>query len=351
MNIETLVRSGRKFNASDVHVVVGLPPLFRVDGEIVTAKGDAISPELSRELAYEGINKTQRESLDREWQLCYSRSFGETERARITVYFRNSNPELSIRLSESHVRTREELRLPAIIDDLARKPNGMIIITGPTGTGKTTTFNYMIDRINSEFRRKIVTIEDPIEFAHASKRSVVVQQELLSDVHGFYQALIHVLRQDPDVIGVGEMRDQDTVRTALMAAETGHLVIATLHTPDAIQSVQRIISTFDEHQQNEVRMMIANTLQAVVAQHLLPHAQGRGRVLCCEILIGTQAVRHNIRENTMHKLYTEVQAGRKFGMISMDHALLEAYQKGDITYDTLMTMARDPGAIKPKFLR
>lgn len=348
MNLETLLRSGRKFNASDIHVVVGLPPLFRVDGEIVTTRGDAVTKELSRALAYEGLNEVQRQTLDRDWQLCYSRSFGDLDRARITVYFRNSCPELSIRLSEPHIRTREELGLPVSIDDLARKPNGMILITGPTGTGKTTTFNYLIDRVNSEFRRKIVTIEDPIEFAHTSKRSVVVQQELLSDVKGFYQALIHVLRQDPDVIGVGEMRDQDTVRTALMAAETGHLVIATLHTPDAVQSVQRMIATFDEHQQNEVRMMIANAVQAVIAQQLLPHAQGKGRVLCCEILMGTPAVRHNIRENTMHKLHTEIQAGRKFGMISMDHALLELYQKGDISYDTAMTMARDPTAMKER---
>jgi twitching motility protein PilT len=171
---------------------------------------------------------------------------------------------------------------------------------------------------------------------------------VLTDVHSFPQALVHVLRQDPDVIGIGEMRDRDTMYTALMAAETGHLVIATLHTPDAVQSVQRIVSAFPGDQQEEVRLMLANTLQAVLAQQLLPDAQGRRRTLCCEVLIGTYGVRHNIRENTIHKLYSELQAGRKFGMVTMDHALLELYQKGDITYDTALTAARDPQSLQAR---
>jgi twitching motility protein PilT len=348
MKMEMLMRTGRKYHASDIHIVVGMPPIFRVDGQIVTARGEAITAETARALAFEGLNDTQRQKLETEWELCVSRTFDEADRARVTVYFRNGNPELSIRLAESSIRTREVLGLPALVDDLARKPNGLVIITGPTGVGKTTTFHYLIDRMNREFARKIITVEDPIEFTHTSKRAIVIQQELLTDVHSFRRALVHVLRQDPDIIGIGEMRDSDTMYTALMAAETGHLVIATLHTPDTILAIQRITSAFPEGQQGEVRHMLANTLQAVIAQQLLPHAQGGSRVLCCEVLIATPGVRHIIREDTIHKLYSELQAGRKFGMVTMDHALLELYQRGEITYDTAVTMAREPDSIKAR---
>jgi twitching motility protein PilT len=348
MTIHTLLNAGRKHNASDIHIAVGLPPMFRIDGEILPARGDVITAEAARTLALACLNDAQRERLEQDWQLCFSTTFGERDRARVTIYYRNGCPELSLRLSEREIRSREDLRLPEIVDELGRRPNGLILITGPTGVGKTTTFHYLIDRINSESRKKIITIEDPIEYTHVSKRSLIIQQEVLTDVKSFYHALIHVLRQDPDVIGIGELRDRETMYTALMAAETGHLVIATLHTPDTVQSVQRIVSAFPEGQQVEVRLMLANTLQAVLAQQLLSDAQGKRRTLCCEILIGTYGVRHNIRENTIHKLYSELQAGRKYGMVTMDHALLALYQKGEITYDTALTAARDPGAMKER---
>lgn len=348
MNIETLLRAGRKHRASDVHIVVGLPPVFRVDGQITIAKGEPVTPEVARTLAYEYLNENQKQTLEKTWQLCFSTTFNEFDRARVTIYYRNGCPELSIRLSEQIIRPREELGLPTLVDEFARKPNGLIIITGPTGVGKTTTFHYLIDRINGEFRKKIVTIEDPIEFTHTAKRAIVIQQEVLTDVRGFREALVHVLRQDPDVIGIGEMREPETMYTALMAAETGHLVIATLHTPDTVLSVQRIVSAFPEGQQSEVRYMLANTLQAVIAQQLLPHAQGGRRVLCTEILVGIQSVRHNIRDNTIHKLYTELQAGRKWGMNTMDRGLLELYQKGEITYDMALSMAREPETIRDR---
>ena len=348
MTIESLIRAGRKHDASDIHIVVGLPPVFRVDGQMITAKGDVVTAEAARDLALESLNDAQRKKLEETWQLCFSVRIGDLERARVTVYYRNAVPELSIRLSESVIRTRDELRLPTLIDDLIRKPNGLIIVTGPTGVGKTTTLHYMIDRINSEYRKKIITIEDPIEFPHQSKRAVVVQQEVLTDVRNFHDALIHVLRQDPDIICIGEMRDPETIYTALVAAETGHLVIATLHTPNTVQSAQRMVSAFPEGQQSEIRYMLSNTIQAIIAQQLVPHAQGGRRVLCCEVLIGTQGVRHNIRENSVHKLYTELQSGRKYGMVTMDHALLELYQQGEITYDAALSMAREPETIKQR---
>jgi len=348
MTIEGLLRAGRKHEASDIHLVVGLPPVFRVAGEIVVARGEPVTPDLARALVDGCLNAEQRQRLETEWQLCFSTMFGQRDRARVTIYRRNGCPELSIRLSEPAIRPRDELRLPAVVDELARKPNGLVLITGPTGVGKTTTFHYALDLINSESRKKIITIEDPIEYTHVARRALVIQQEVLTDVHSFSQALLHALRQDPDVIGIGEMRDRETIYTGLTAAETGHLVLATLHTPDAVQAIQRVISAFESGQQEEVRFMLANTLQGVLAQQLLPEATGRGRVLCCEVLLGSYAVRHNIRENTVHKLYSEMQAGRKFGMITMDHALLDLYQQGAITYDVALSAARDPQTLRAR---
>ena len=348
MDLASLMRAGRKFEASDIHLVVGLPPVFRIDGDIVTSKGEPVTAEQARKIAYERLNEERRRRLETELMLCFSTTFGDTDRARVTVYYRNGCPELSIRLSETRIRTREELRLPSVVDELAMKPSGLVVITGPTGVGKTTTLHYMIDLINAQRRNKIVTIEDPVEYVHSFKKSIVIQQEVLSDVLNFRQALVHVLRQDPDIIAIGELRDQETMHTALMAAETGHLVIATLHTPSAVELLQRMISTFPEGQQSEVRFMLANTLQGVIAQQLLPRANGKGRVLCYEVLIGTSAVTYNIRQNAMHKVYTEMQSGHKHQMITMDHCLLDLYQKGEITYDTAMNMARYPETIKDR---
>ncbi|MEK7487092.1 MAG: ATPase, T2SS/T4P/T4SS family, partial [Planctomycetota bacterium] len=245
-------------------------------------------------------------------------------------------------------RTRQELRLPEVIDDLARKQNGLVVISGPTGTGKTTTFNYMLDLINTERYCKIITIEDPIEYTHTAKRSIVVQQEVLTDVADFQGALKHVLRQDPDVIGVGEMRDRETIYTTLIAAETGHLVIATLHTPNTIALVQRIVSVFSEGQQSEIRQILASCLQGVIAQQLLPHISGKSLLLNTEILIATTAVRAHIRDNDLHLIYSEMQTGSKHKMVTFDRSLLELYQKAEITYDTAINMALHPNSIKER---
>lgn len=346
MKLKSILITARQNRASDAHILVGMPPMFRIGGQIVASRGAALTGEEIESMLGDCLNPEQKARFQREWQLCVSIVFPEVGRSRMTVYRRNGLTELSIRMSDPVIRTREELKLPAILDTFARKPNGLIMLTGPTGVGKTTTFHYLIDLINAERASKIVTIEDPIEFVHSSKRSIVVQQEMLTDVTDFTSALRHVLRQDPDVIGVGEMRDRDTIYTALMAAETGHLVIATLHTPGAVDVVQRLVSAFPEGEQSEVRYMLASALQAVVAQQLMPCATSRGVVLACEVMVGTGAVKNNIRENASHKLYSELQAGAKHGMITMDAALMDLYQRGEITYDTALSAARHPENFK-----
>ncbi len=348
MRLETIIASARRHNASDIHILAGMPAMFRIAGDIIPAKGDALAPAVIDSMIRGVLNDDQIRRLETEWQLCVSMTFPDSGRVRITVYRRNSAYELCIRMSELAIRTRAELGLPAVVEELARKPHGLVLVTGPTGMGKTTTFNYMIDQINAERSGKIITIEDPIEYVHRFKRSIVVQQEVLTDVHNFGTALRHVLRQDPDVIGIGEMRDQETIHTALLAAETGHLVIATLHTPGAADVVQRLVSSFDGAAQNEVRFLLANTLQGVVSQQLLPRAGERGLVLASEILVENQAVRHHIRENSLHQLYSEMQGGRKLGMQTLEQSLLDLYQRGEITYDTARSMARYPDLFKTR---
>jgi twitching motility protein PilT len=255
---------------------------------------------------------------------------------------------MSIRLGESAIRSRTELGLPAVVDELARLPNGLILVTGATGNGKTTTLNYMVDLINRSRRAKIVTIEDPVEYVHENQNSIVVQQEVYSDVPSFRQALTHVLRQDPDVVVIGEMRDIDTVATALTAAETGHLVLATLHTPDAVQTIQRIFGVFPHDQQNNIMYQVANTLQAVLGQRLLRRADGKGLILASEVCIATPAVRKRIREGEPHCLFSEMQMGRKYQMQTFDGSLLEMYQRGEITYDVAISNAREPEAFRQR---
>jgi twitching motility protein PilT len=267
---------------------------------------------------------------------------------RASVYLHAGVPEMAIRLCETAVRSRQELSLPPVVDELARLPNGLILITGATGNGKTTTLNYIVDLINRSRRAKIVSIEDPVEFVHHNQNSIVVQQEVYTDTPSFRQALTHVLRQDPDVVVIGEMRDLETVTTALTAAETGHLVLATLHTPDAVQTVQRIFSVFPHEQQNNIMYQLANTLQAVLAQRLIPRSDGKGLLLACEVCIATPAVRKRIREGEPHLLFSEMQMGRKHQMQTLDSSLLEYYQRGEITYDVAISNAHDPDNIRQR---
>lgn len=328
--------------ASDLHLIAGVPPAYRVNGDILFAEEDALSAEDTTGMVYSLLNQEQQEVFARDWELCISIPHAEAGRIRATFYKRNGHPEISIRFCGGKIPSRESLGLPSRIDDLARRPNGLVLITGPTGAGKTTTLNYMIDLINAERRCKIVTVEDPIEFVHENKNAIVVQQEVLTDTHSFNRALIHILRQDPDVIVVGEMRDHDTISAALTAAETGHLVLATMHSPNVAHAFERIIGVFEGSAQRQIIMQLANALQGIIAQDLLPSSDRNSRVLAYELLIANGAVRNLIRENNLHMLETIIQTGGKDGMLQMDACLHDLYCRALISYDTALSRARNP---------
>ena len=348
MNSEILNRlfaAVNDFDASDLHLVAGVPAAFRVNGEIIIANEDVLTEAQITAIADALMNEPQRKKFEQEWELCISILHSVAGRVRVTFYRRNNHTELSFRFCGEKIATRRDLGLPEKLDDLARKPNGLVLITGPTGAGKTTTLNYLVDLINSERRCKIVTIEDPIEFVHENKRAIVVQQEVLTDVRSFNRALIHVLRQDPDVIVVGEMRDQEAISTALTAAETGHLVLATMHSPNVAHALERIIGVFEGGTQKQIVLQLSNALQGIIAQDLLPSADRSRRVLAYELLVATGAVRNLIRENQLHHLENSIQMGRKEGMTLMDNCLYDLYCKCAITYDTAISRARHPDRI------
>lgn len=348
MNSEKLNRllaAANDFDASDLHLIAGIPPAYRVNGEIVLADADALTEAEVSAMADGLLNEQQRKKFDQEWELCISLLHSVAGRVRATFYRRNGHPEMSFRFCGERIATREELGLPDKIDELARKPNGLVLITGPTGAGKTTTLNYLVDLINCERRCKVVTIEDPIEFVHPNKRAIVVQQEVLTDVRSFNRALVHVLRQDPDVIVVGEIRDYEAISTALTAAETGHLVLATMHSPNVSHALERIIGVFEGSAQKQIILQLANALQGIMAQDLLPAADRSRRVLAYELLVANGAVRNLIRENQLHQLENTLQMGRKDGMMLMDNCLYDLYCQCQISYDTAVSRARHPDRI------
>ena len=338
----TLVAESR---ASDLHLIVGVAPSLRVNGEILFADAGPLSIEDTAAILEAMLNPLQRSTFERDWELCVSLHHAAVGRMRVTIYRRNGAPEFSIRFCGHRIFAREELGLPAKVDELARRRNGLILITGPTGAGKTTTLNYLVDLINRERRCKIVTIEDPIEYVHENNLAIIVQQEVLSDTKSFSRALVHALRQDPDIIVVGEMRDHGAIATALNAAETGHLVLATMHSPSTSQAIERIIGTFEGNAQRQVVMQLSNSLQGIVSQELLPSLDG-GRALASELLIANGAIRNLIRENQLHQLDNAMQTVTREGMQLMDTSLHALYTKCRITYDVAMSRARHPDMLK-----
>ena len=343
--LDRLLSAAHAHEASDLHLIAGVPPAFRVNGEIILADEDALGEQEISALAFGLMNERHREKFERDWELCISLLHPAAGRLRATFYRRNGHPELSVRFTGERIATREELGLPEAIDSFARKPNGLVLVTGPTGAGKTTTLNYLVDLINRERRCKIVTIEDPIEFVHQNNRALIVQQEVLTDTQSFNRALIHVLRQDPDVIVVGEMRDHETISTALTAAETGHLVLATLHSPSTMHALERVVGVFESNAQRQIILQLSNALQGIIAQELLPAADRSRRVLAYELLLANPAVRIMIRDSHLHQLQNTIQTCAKEGMVLMDNCLYDLYCKCLISYDTAVSRARYPERI------
>jgi len=341
-----MLRAAREYNASDIHVMAGLPPAFRVSGEIVIADWEAFSREELAELAKVVLNEAQLARFEAERELCISYYHDDLGRLRVSFYHRMGTPELAIRMCNLEVKAADELMLPPLIDKLCERHSGLIVVTGPTGVGKTTTLNYMVDFINATRRCKIVTIEDPVEFEHRHRKSIVCQIEVTTDTLSFAKCLRHVLRLDPDVICIGEMRDIDTMETALTAAETGHLVLATLHTPNAVSTVERIVGSFEGGRQRQVILQLSSVLEAVIAQRLVPAVDKRRRVLACEILLATTAVRNLIRETNLHQLQNAIVTGRGLGMQTMEDAPARLYREGVISYDQALSNANQPDELR-----
>jgi twitching motility protein PilT len=318
--------------ASDLHLTAGARPTIRVRGRL-TALDDypVLQTEDTREVVYSILNNDQRQRLETDWQLDFAYTIPGKARFRVNAYFQRAAIGAAFRLIPFNIIGIDELGLPPIVHELTTKPRGFVLVTGPTGSGKSTSLAAMIDAINETRDEHIMTIEDPIEFLHGHKRCIVNQRELGTDAQSFSAALKAALRQDPDVILVGEMRDLDTIQTALTAAETGHLVFATLHTQDAPQTIDRIIDVFPSAQQGQVRTQLSVALQGVVTQQLLPTADGSSRVAACEVLVPTAAVRNLIREGKTHQIYSAMQTGAQTGMQTMDAALVALVRAGTIT--------------------
>ncbi|HTY44657.1 MAG TPA: type IV pilus twitching motility protein PilT, partial [Patescibacteria group bacterium] len=295
-----------------------------------------------KKMVYGILTNAQKEMFERDLELDFSLALPSLDRFRVNIHQQKGSVEGAFRRVPLVIPHIEDLGLPPVAIELARKPNGLVLVTGPTGQGKTTTLAAMINLINGERECHIVCIEDPIEFVHTNNKSVIKQREVYADTHSFAEALKRTLRQDPNVIVVGEMRDLETISTTLTAAETGHLVLATLHTPDAPQTVERIIDVFPPHQQQQVRLQLADSLQGVISQVLLPKASTQGRVLATEIMIATPAIRNLIREQEIEQIPTLMQTGSQFGMKTMDKSLKELFQRGLITLDMAMSKVKNP---------
>jgi len=332
--------------ASDLHLTENTPPVLRIDGKLTITKFPPLARDSLKKLIYSILTDEHKEMFEEEKELDFSLALPGLDRFRVNVHIQRGSVEAAFRRIPLFIPTIEELGLPSILPDFARRPNGLVLITGPTGVGKTTTLAVMIDLINKEKEDIVICIEDPIEFMHFNKKSIIKQREVYADTKSFSHALKHCLRQDPDVIVVGEMRDLETISTTLTAAETGHLVLATLHTPDAPQTIERIIDVFPPHQQPQVRLQLADSLQLICSQLLLPRASGVGRVLATEILVATPGIRNLVREQEIEQIPTLMQTGAQLGMKTMDKSLKELYQTGIISYDVAISKAKNPDEFK-----
>ena len=346
MDMNKLFDLVAKEGASDLLISAGAPPVLRVNGQLTRTKGAVLTPEQSKKLIYGLLDPAQKKTFEDKLELDFSLEVGQKHRFRVNVYFQKQSVTAAFRPIPETIPSWEELGLPKFIAEIPSARQGLILVTGPTGHGKTTTQASIIDLINQERAAHIITVEDPIEYIHEHKNSIVDQREVGADTHSFMDALKYVLRQDPDVILVGEMRDLDTIQAALRAAETGHLVLATLHTNDAVQTVDRIVDVFPTGSQQQIRFQLSMVLLAILSQRLLPHADGEGRVLAVELLKNTQGVANMIREGKTHQVLSAMETGAKEGMITMDKSIKELYLEGLITYDEARVHMRNPKELK-----
>ena len=341
MDLKELLKLSIERKDSDLHLTENSSPVLRIDGKLVFIEGDPLRRDDIKKSIYGMLTDRQKEKFESDRELDFSLALEGLERFRVNVHIQRGSVEAAFRRIPQYVPSIEELGLPPAIIQFARRPSGLVLITGPTGSGKTTTLAAMIEVINKERACMIMCIEDPIEYVHRNKMAVIKQREVYSDTLSFAEALKRCLRQDPDVIVVGEMRDLETISTALTAAETGHLVLATLHTPDASQTVERIIDVFPAHQQQQVRLQLSACLQGVASQILLPQAHGKGRALASEILVATPAVRNLIREQATEQIPTSIQTGIQYGMHTMDMSLKLLYKEGIISYQDALTQVKN----------
>ncbi|MEC4685446.1 MAG: type IV pilus twitching motility protein PilT [Nitrospirota bacterium] len=337
--LKTLIEQG----ASDLHITTGSPPRLRIDGKLAPIDHPPLTPAETKTLCYSILTDAQKHRFEEHNELDLSFGVKGVSRFRANIFMQRGAVAGAFRTIPFNIKTFQDLGLPEVINELAKKNSGLILVTGPTGSGKTTTLAAMIDRINSERHEHIITIEDPIEYLHPHKSCLVNQREVTSDTATFHDALRYILRQDPDVVLIGEMRDLETISSALRVAETGHMTLATLHTNSAAQTINRIIDVFPPHQQDQVRVQLSFVLEGIVAQQLIPRKDGRGRALAVEILVPTPAIRNLIREDKVHQVYSMMQTGQaKFGMQTMNQSLYELYVKGHISYEDALARSTVP---------
>src|SRR5690242_17992068 len=348
LNLRVLLEEVIERGASDLHITAGERPMLRIDGDMTRSNIEIVmQPKDTLQLAYSVLTENQKKRFETENELDFSFGIQNLARFRGNCFKQRGCVSLVIRQIPFNVKTFDDLGLPPIIAKLTEKPRGLVLVTGPTGSGKSTTLAAMIDKINKEMKGHIITVEDPIEFIHRHQSCIVNQREVGTDTNSFQAALKYALRQDPDVVLVGEMRDLDTIQAALTIAETGHLAFATLHTNSAAESINRIIDVFPSHQQSQIRAQLAFVLEGVLTQTLLQRAKGRGRIMAAEIMVCTPAIRALIRDDKVHQIESSMQAGKKYGMQTLNDALYQLYMAREVTKDECLRVSGNPN----EFLR
>ncbi|MEZ4459694.1 MAG: type IV pilus twitching motility protein PilT [bacterium] len=346
-NLQQLLKIMVDQGASDLHITVGAPPQLRIDGSLVPLRTAPLTPTDTQQLCYSVLTDAQKQNFESDKELDLSFGVKGLSRFRGNVFMQRGAVAGVFRLIPFEIKSFQELGLPPVVAAFSEKPRGLVLVTGPTGSGKSTTLASIIDKINQERRMHILTIEDPIEYLHPHKNCLVNQREVGADTNGFKTALRYVLRQDPDVVLIGEMRDLETIEAALTISETGHLALATLHTNGCVQTINRIVDVFPPHQQAQIRAQLSFVLEGIISQQLIPHASGRGRVMAMEVLVPNPAIRNLIREDKVHQLYSAMQVGqsRSF-MQTMNQALFKLYRNGDLTLEDALTRSSDPDELR-----